>query len=195
MNRVFHRKLFMVMLMALFTTLIGCSSNEPSKNYFQLTSNLTNKPSHTMKKTNHFIWIETIDVASFLNTPGIVLQTENIKYTTATQNLWVSALSQQLADRLMQDMTLFLPNYLVSNKSITTPTYTVKLFIDGFHGSYTGDAIIKGRWVVTDSKNSIQTKTFDRHVPLTDNGYDALVKALSKGWQDEEQDFAKSIKH
>lgn len=194
MNKIFQ-KLFMVMLVALFTLLAGCSSKGVDNNYFQLANNLPNQPSQAMKTTNRFIWIESINVASFLNKQGIVLQTENIKYVTANHNLWLSSLSQQLEDRLAQDLTLLLPNYLVSSKSITTPTLTVKIFIDGFHGSYTGDAIIKGRWVVADSKNKIETKSFERHVPLENNGYDALVKALSKGWQEEELDFANSINH
>lgn len=176
------------------TALVGCSSSEPNKNYFQLANNLTNKPSQSAQVTKQFIWIESINVASFLNKLGIVLQTENIKYVTATNNLWVSSLSQQLEDRLVQDLTLFLPNYLVSNQPIMTPSAKVKLFIDGFHGSYTGDAVVKGRWVITNSKNEIVTKFFDRRVPLANNGYDALVNALSTAWQDEELDFANTLK-
>lgn len=187
------RTLKITILATLLGTMIGCSSNTPSKSYFQLTSNLTG--SKMTQTTDHFIWIESIEVASFLNKPGIVLQTQDIKYVTATNHLWASTLSQQLADRLSQDLTQILPNYLVSTKSITTPSLTVKLFIDGFHGGYNGDAIIKGRWVVTDKKGKIITKAIDRHVPLATNGYDALVKALSQGWQDEELDFANSIKH
>lgn len=184
-----------IAVLSLFMILTGCSSSSPDKSYYQLASGL---PSHNLQKiktTNGFIWIESIDVASFLNKPGIVLQTEDIKYVTAKNNLWVSTLSQQLGDRLEQDLTVYLPNYLVSTKSITTPNLTVKLFIDGFHGSYTGDAIVKGRWVVKDSQDRIKTKSFERHVPLTNNGYDALVGALSKGWQEEELDFANSIKY
>lgn len=194
MDKMIHK--FMTILSAiLMMLLVGCSSSEVGKNYYQLANNLGDQSSQAMKTTKHFIWIESIDVASFLNRTGIVLQTENIKYVTASHNLWTSSLSQQLGDRLEQDLSIFLPNYLVSSKLITTPTLTIKLFIDGFHGSYTGDAIIKGRWVVTDSNNNIKTKTFDRKVPLTNNGYDALVKALSKAWLDEEQDFASSIQY
>lgn len=183
-----------IAVLSLFMILTGCSSSSPDKSYYQLASGLPSHNFQKIKTTNGFIWIESIDVASFLNKPGIVLQTEDIKYVTAKNNLWVSTLSQQLGDRLEQDLTVYLPNYLVSTKSITTPNLTVKLFIDGFHGSYTGDAIVKGRWVVKDSQDRIKTKSFERHVPLTNNGYDALVEALSKGWQDEESDFANSIK-
>jgi uncharacterized protein len=189
------KNLQIMISMVLLLVMVGCSSNIPSKNYFQLTSNLPNKSSMIVQSTNHFIWIESIDVASFLNKPGIVLQTKDIRYVTATHHLWVSTLSQQLADRLSQDLTQIMPDYLISTKSITTPLLTVKLFIDGFHGSYNGDAVIKGRWVVTDKNGEITTKIIDRHVPLATNGYDALVKALSQGWQDEELDFANSIKH
>lgn len=189
------QSLQIMLLMTLFSTIIGCSSDVPNKSYFQLTSNLANNGSTMTQSTHYFIWIESIEVADFLNKSGIVLQTDDIKYTTATNHLWVSALSQQLAERLSQDLTQIMPNYLVSTNSITTPSLTVKLFIDGFHGNYNGDAIITGRWVMTDKSGKIVTKVIKRQIPLTTNGYDALVKALSQGWQDEELDFANSIKH
>jgi len=143
------------LLIALLTVMVGCSSNTERKNYFQLTSNLVNVDSVTTHSTNKFIWIESIEVASFLNKSGIVLQTQDIKYVTATNNLWASTLSQQFADRLS----------------------------------------LKGRWVVTDNKGQIRTKVIERSVPLAKNGYSALVKALSQGWQDEELEFANSIKY
>jgi len=189
------QSLQIMLLMTLLSAIIGCSSDVPNKNYFQLTSDLANNGSTMTQSTHYFIWIESIEVADFLNKSGIVLQTDDIKYTTATNHLWVSALSQQLAERLSQDLTQIMPNYLVSTNSITTPSLTVKLFIDGFHGNYNGDAIITGRWVMTDKSGKIVTKVIKRQIPLTTNGYDALVKALSQGWQDEELDFANSIKH
>ena len=189
------QSLQIMLLMTLLSAIIGCTSDVPNKNYFQLASDLANNGSTMTQSTHYFIWIESIEVADFLNKSGIVLQTDDIKYTTATNHLWVSALSQQLAERLSQDLTQIMPNYLVSTNSITTPSLTVKLFIDGFHGNYNGDAIITGRWVMTDKSGKIVTKVIKRQIPLTTNGYDALVKALSQGWQDEELDFANSIKH
>lgn len=188
-------RIFTIGIMALLTTLVGCSSGTAEKHYFQLESHLQNQRSQTLNSIHGFIWIESIDVASFLNKQGIVLQTDNIQFVTASNNLWGSSLSQQLGDRLEQDLAICLPHYLVSTKAITTPTLTVKLFIDGFHGSYTGDAIIKGRWVVKDNKDNIETKFFEHRIALKNNGYAALVNALSKGWQDEEREFATSITH
>ncbi|MCX8648934.1 membrane integrity-associated transporter subunit PqiC [Gilliamella sp. B2776] len=194
MNKMM-RNLLLTFCGTAFMLLVGCSTNIPNKSYFQLATSLPIQTPKTLKSTDRFLMIDSVDVVSFLNKSGIVLQTEDIKYVTATNNLWVSTLSQQLEERLVQDLSLLLPDYLVSSTSLTTPTLTVKLFIDGFHGSYNGDAIIKGRWIVTDNKNHIETKPFERHVPLAKNGYDALVKALSKGWQEEEQDFVYSITH
>lgn len=193
MNKII-RNLLITFCGTTFMLLVGCSTRSPSKNYFQLASNLLDKTPQIMKSTKRFLMIDSVDVASFLNKSGIVLQSEDIKYVTATNNLWVSTLSQQLEERLVQDLSLLLPDYLVSSKSLATPTLTVKLFIDGFHGRYNGDAVIKGRWVVIDNKNNIETKSFERYAPLAKDGYEALVKALSKGWQEEEQDFANSIK-
>ena len=70
-----------------FMLLVGCSANTENKSYFQLASNLPVQTPKTMKSTNRFIKIDSIDVASFLNKSGIVLQTEDIKYVTAINNL------------------------------------------------------------------------------------------------------------
>ncbi len=180
---------FTVSLMAL----ASCSSSVPSKNYFQLTTSLDKMPSQTAHKPDRFILIESVDVDDFLNKNGIVIQTDPIKYTTAANNLWTSPLSKQLENRVTRDLSLLLPDYLVSTKPLKAPYLKVKLFIEGFHGSYTGDAVIKGRWVITKNSHDIYSKVFERKVPLTHDGYDALVNALSAAWQQEELDLAHNL--
>ncbi|MDF7670291.1 ABC-type transport auxiliary lipoprotein family protein [Orbaceae bacterium ESL0721] len=177
--------------------LASCSAKVAEKNYYQLADNLqisTLKPAQTVHTAQQLIFIEPIEVARFLDKNGIVLQTDAIKYITATQNLWIAPLSQQLEERIVQDFTQLLPNYIITSKPTTySPIMRLKLFIDGFHGSYNGDAVIKGRWVIANSGGELYSKTFNRHIPLTKNGYESLVAALSKGWQLEEQDLANKL--
>ncbi|MDF7667176.1 ABC-type transport auxiliary lipoprotein family protein [Orbaceae bacterium ESL0727] len=174
--------------------LAGCSSRVADKSYYQLADTLNHTTTPSTQTTNRIMFIEPIEVASFLDKSGLVLQTESIKYIIAANNLWVAPLSQQLEERVVQDLTVLSPHYLITSQPIATPTIKVKLVIDGFHGSYTGDAIIKGRWIVTHNNGEISSKAFNRQVPLLGNGYDALVQALSKGWQDEEADFVHQMK-
>lgn len=188
-------KIVVILLFAMSSLLlVSCSSRVMEKNYFQLADDLHPSSAQTSRTTNQIMFIEPIEVASFLDKNGIVLQTDNIKYTTASNNLWVAPLSEQLEERVVQDLTQLLPNYLITSKPMLTPNVKVKLFIDGFYGSYTGNAVIKGRWVVTNSNGELHSKTFNRNIPLAGDGYDALVKALSKGWQDEERDFVNKMK-
>lgn len=188
------RKIWFMLLTLCLFALNSCSSNSPDKVYFKLANNYWPEQGAPIPHDNNrFIYIETIDVANFLNRNGIVVQTDTIKYNTAVNNLWISPLYQQLSESIVRDFSGLLPHYFISNESIAAPYATIKLFINGFHGSYTGDAIIKGRWLVT-MNNKIYSKAFDRKIPLESSGYDTLVKALSTGWLNEEIDFVNHMK-
>jgi len=181
-----------ITLLLLF--IVGCSSSIPNKTYYQLDSDFSDSKVLQARKVNDAIVIEDIKVANYLDKNGIVYQTGELEYTTANNNLWLTSLSDQITQRLVQDLSILLPNYLVTTQPANHPKLTVKLFIDAFHGVYTGDAVIKGRWQMTNNKNEVITKNFDYTLRLGEDGYLALVKTLSKGWQEEEIDLVRSLK-
>lgn len=187
-------------LLVVFTLLltVGCTSTGNDKRYYQLSSPLSSQldKAETLKPrvTGDFIWLESVDVASHLNKTGIVYQTDAVKYITAANNLWVASLSDQLSSLIVNDLSILLPNRLVSNRALTTPTTTIKVFIDNFNGRYTGDAIIQGRWVIIYHNGEVITKNFSRKIALAESGYDALVDALARGWLEEESELIKSVK-
>ncbi|MBI0527481.1 hypothetical protein F7160_11065, partial [Dickeya dianthicola] len=47
---------------------------------------------------------------------------------------------------------------------------------------FDGKAVIRGEWILQGSKRVV-TQPFNIEVPQADDGYDALVGALGKGWQ------------
>ncbi|WP_392560511.1 ABC-type transport auxiliary lipoprotein family protein [Orbus mooreae] len=184
------KKLIMISLLLL---LAGCSSTAPNRTYYQLTSDFS-IDNLQLQKVDNVAFIDSVTVASYLDTTGIVYQTDAIEYSTARNNLWLTALSNQIQQRVVTDLSVLLPNYFVTTEPVSNPRIRIKLYIDGFHGSYTGDAIIEGRWVINYGNNNIVTKNIDARLRLSEDGYAALVKTLSKGWQEEEIELIRSIK-
>ncbi|WP_392560840.1 ABC-type transport auxiliary lipoprotein family protein [Orbus sturtevantii] len=178
---------------SLLLLLIGCSSNSPNKVYYQLISDF-NSSTDTQQVVSKTIVIEPVSVASYLDTTGILYQSNPIEFSTANNNLWLTPLSNQIEQRVVQDLSALLPGYLVTTTPSSDPAVKIKLFIDGFHGCYTGDAIIKGYWMITDLDNKVTLKHFDFKIRLAEDGYPTLVKALSTGWQNEEIDLIRSTK-
>ncbi|WP_392552983.1 ABC-type transport auxiliary lipoprotein family protein [Orbus wheelerorum] len=183
-----------LIIASLLLMLMGCSSNIPNKAYYQLISDFNTSEKVQSQVVNKIIVIEPINLASYLDTTGIVYQTDLIEFSTASNNLWLTPLSDQIQQRVVQDLSALLPGYLVTTKLTSQPAVKVKLFIDAFQGSYTGDAVIKGYWMITDLNDQVTLKPFDFKVRLAKDGYPTLVKALSSGWQNEEIDFVRSTK-
>jgi len=183
-----------LIITSLLLLLVGCSSNVPNRAYYQLISDFDSSKNAQSQVVNKVIVVEPISLASYLDTTGIVYQTNQIEFSTANNNLWLTPLSNQIQQRVVQDLSALLPGYLVTTNQTTQPAIKVKLFIDGFNGSYTGDAIIKGHWMITDLKDKVTLKYFDFKIRLAESGYPTLVKALSTGWQNEEIDLIRSTR-
>lgn len=174
--------------------LIGCSSSMTNSYYYQLSSDFEKTAPLTLQTTKNILLIESVNVADYLDQTGIVYQTAPFEYIAANNNQWFTVLSNQLQQRAVQDLSVLLPQYLVTTKPTPLATMRVSLFIDSFHGSYTGDALIKGHWLITNKNGEVVSKHFDHTLRLNQDGYAELVKTLSKGWQEEEIDLVRTVK-
>lgn len=56
--------------------------------------------------------------------------------------------------------------------------------VTGFHGRYDGRAIIRGVWILKHQGQLIK-QPFDLELKQSEDGYDALVRTLAAGWQQE----------
>lgn len=184
------KKLLMISIVWL---LVGCSSTMPERTYYQLSSDFAVDNLQPQKVVNR-LFVDAISVASYLDKTGIVYQTDALEYNTANNNLWLTTLSNQLQQRVVTDLSVLLPNYFVTSEPVNNPKVKIKLFIDAFHGSYTGEAVIKGRWVISYANDAMVTKNIDVRLRLSEDGYPALVQTLSKGWQEQEIELVRAIK-
>ncbi len=187
MKNVLLTGLFITILM----TLTACS-NTNQKTYYQLpVSTVTGSEKRNIAE-NKQIYLVDINVADFLNGLGIVYQVNDVQYIMANNNLWASSLHAQLQRELINSLNNQLSNWLIISQMLNHNMHQLMVNVYGFHGRYDGKAIIQGEWIFT-YNNHVIKRQFDIELPQTEDGYDALVRTLAKGWQQLSIDIANVI--
>lgn len=177
---------------ALALTLAGCSST-PETNYYQLPSaNKTTVVSSREDASRPAVWVEHVAVPDYLAGNGVVFQRSDVQYVIASNNLWASPLDQQLQQTLVANLGEALPGWLVSASPLGQSQDKLNVNVTGFHGRYDGHAVISGDWIL-EHQGQIIKRSFSLTLPQNKDGYDALVKTLAAGWQQEARVIANSI--
>lgn len=124
--------------------------------------------------------LNRIQLADYLDTDRIVVQTDDVTLHPARDHLWVDTLSQELRRGLRARLGSRLPNLSVTDPlpgAATAPS--LSLTIDQFHGQMQGYAVLSGQWLlVSPQQQTLQQHAFKFSTPLSENGYPALVRAL-----------------
>ncbi|WP_337264033.1 MULTISPECIES: membrane integrity-associated transporter subunit PqiC [unclassified Serratia (in: enterobacteria)] len=163
--------------------LLSACSGTPSKTYYQLpalgaTTQVSEAPASRQ------LWLEHVSVADFLAQSGVVYQTNDVQYVIAQNNLWASPLDQQLQQTLVSNLSGALPGWVVSSQPMSSDQDVLNVTISGFHGRYDGKAIIRGEWVLNHQGQLIK-RPFNLELKQEEDGYDALIRTLAQGWQQE----------
>lgn len=175
--------------------LTACSSSKTTK-YYQLTSpqgsgTVATSRSAFGQQPRH-LWVQSINLPDALANTGIAFQTSEVEYRLTEQNLWASPLDQQLQLTLINNLSNLMPNWLVTNSSLKGDNDSLAVTVTAFQGRWDGHALVKGYWVYQHQDEAVR-RSFEQIVPLNDNGYPALVKALSQAWYQEAEQLASQI--
>jgi len=183
-------------VLALFLT--ACSSSD-HKTYYQLpvldtTSVAISGSSIIPQGEQRQLWVEHVSVADYLAGNGLVFQTNDVQYVLTQNNLWASPLDQQLQQSLVTYLGRALPGRVVSSMPANNAEQDVlNVNVTGFHGRYDGSALVTGSWVLTRNGQTIQ-RSFNLVLKQNEDGYDALVRTLAAGWQQEAGQIASQIR-
>ncbi|EFE94250.1 membrane integrity-associated transporter subunit PqiC [Serratia odorifera] len=168
--------------------LLGACSSTPQKTYYQLPA-LAAPAQVSATTASRQLWLEHVSVADYLAQNGVVYQTNDVQYVIGQNNLWASPLDQQLQQSLVTNLSNALPGWLVSSQPMNSDQDVLNVTITGFHGRYDGKAIIRGEWVLK-HQDRVVKRPFNLELTQQEDGYDALVRALATGWQQEAQAIA-----
>lgn len=198
MKRLLNKPLIILIPLLL---LAACSrhSDTPYRNsnskiaYYQLpVAGVTSTGSTVIKAKQ--LQITPIILTDLLSQQGIVYQIDPVRYVVASHNNWGSALDQQLQQQLINQLSQALPNYLVTSQPllISQQASTITIHVDQFNGRYDGKAIVSGNWL-WQTEQGAQQYPFQFTLDQPEDGYNALVVTLAKGWQQLAQTIATTI--
>lgn len=178
-------------LLAMALLLSACSS-DGDKRYYQLPLAAPAGVSASQSSSGHHLWLSRVSLSDYLAGNGLVYQTNEVQYVMANNNLWASPLEQQLQQTLVANLAAALPGWLVASSPYASDTEqdTLEVNVTGFHGRWDGRAVVQGDWVLT-HQGKISKQPFNLILAQDQDGYDALVKTLARGWQQVSQNIAK----
>lgn len=174
--------------------LLSACSSQPQKSYYQLPVPVASTAvvQAPINSDTHQLWLERVSVADFLSALGVVYQTNDVQFVTAGNNLWASPLEQQLQQTMVANLSVAMPGWIVSSQPLGNAQDTLNISVTGFHGRYDGKAVISGEWILT-RNGQLTKRAFNVVLPVQQDGYDALVKTLAEGWQQEAQQIARQV--
>ena len=176
---------------ALLFGLLGCAS-ESAPAYYALELPGSEPPSRQVTQ-GPLLVVERVALPEYLNDMGIAFQQDDVQVVTANQARWAEALDKQLTRSLVQSLSRqFGQIQVVEGPHPDRQIWHLSLEVTGFQGRFDGQAVVAGRWLLQRGEQSY-SQAFQRTVPLTEDGYPALVRGLRTGWQQELALLAKGI--
>ena len=190
------RRIGATALLAIATAaLAGCAAQSMPTNRYTLPKADSPQQAGEPSSQAATLAIGPVEVASYLDQEGIVMQTSDIELNAANQNLWAESLGQQLTRRLRQSLAANLPDIVVLNTARSEAgAQRLTLSVDQFQGRYDGQAVASGEWQLHDGNDLVAQRHFEVAQPLSDDGYPALVRTLGTVWDDVARQIAEDIR-
>lgn len=111
------------------------------------------------------IALQPVQLAKYLDQPGIVLQTDQHEIKVAHFHRWAEPLKHNLHRYITQS---------IGFSTINDASRTLEVHFQNFNGTQNGSAIVSGYWVFNQKQHP-----FSYQAPLTNSGYTELVKQLA----------------
>lgn len=179
--------------LALCVLISACASSVEPPARYMLASHSTNsapaQPEGTLR-------ISALRLAHYVDVDGIVMQLDDITLNAAREHQWAEGLDRQLERGLRARLTQALPSLRVIRAEGSQPdALTLRIEVDQFQGRYDGVAIASGQWQLVNTEGTILAmENFHTQTPLSEDGYPALVRALSVSWDHAAELIANEIR-
>jgi uncharacterized lipoprotein YmbA len=194
--------LYRLLLATLLLWLTGCASNGGQElQRYTLPADSASAPASGAAGLNQngsgqrTLAVEGVTLASYLDSQGIVLQSDDIRLREASSHLWAESLKRQLDRGLRQRLARRLPGLRVLGSTTASDALHLRVNVDEFQGRYDGLAVASGRWQLQDDDgDTLALEPFNVTTPLESDGYPALVRALGESWDQVAEDIAQGIR-
>ncbi|MFA0557742.1 MULTISPECIES: membrane integrity-associated transporter subunit PqiC [unclassified Vibrio] len=153
------KKLFISLFVSI--GLLGCSSPTDVTHAYLLPESMLDKPIFKVKTR--------VDLPDYLDTIGIAYRKSENELVSARKHVWAENLEGLLEERID------------SSDASGESDKELLITFEQFNGSYTGNAEVKGTWILSEQDQELARADFDSKVPLKESGYESLVEALGEG--------------
>ncbi len=154
--------------------LSGCASQSVEPSYYLLRSS-QDLPSEELKPSTDFS-LGTIEIAPYLNQPGLVLDMTAAQIRPAANHLWAEPIYNGVRNLLTTEISIAIGQELLPT-NLSEKTTVVNVRIDKLDGTLNGEARIVAYWSLVDSQGIISLYRFAESRALTTDGYGAMVSA------------------
>ena len=161
-------------LLLVLVLLTGCASQTSEPSFYLLRS--SQDLSSTTLKTSRSFSLGTVEIAAYLDQPGLVMETADGQMHPASQHLWAEPVFDGVGNFLATEIALANGEELLPTK-LTSHTTAVNIRIDQLHGTLDGKALIVAYWSLVRSDEVIALNRFSSTRALQTSGYGALVDA------------------
>lgn len=192
-------KLVTLILLTGSLTLSGCAQQSTSQQsqYYLLSSD---SQSYTKSDTRSVIGVSPVNVAAYINTPGIALLTKENHIRIANHHLWAEQPDLAISRVLHSELDTLLPHSRVDSGELGRQSdwqYTITTQIDQFHGTASGEAVLSGFWQFKNEQRVLVTQRFNMKQPIGKPGYaplvDSLRELLTQLAEQQAQEIAKKL--
>lgn len=175
---------------ALLALLLTACSGGAEPAYYALNLPTAKSVTAAQQTAGERLVVTRVTLPEYLNDMGIAYQQDDVQVVTANQARWAEALDKQLTQALVMGLSGRLSGVQVIDGADGRPDiWRLSVEVSGFQGRFDGKAVVAGRWVLQRG-DQIHSQPFLRLIPLAEDGYPALVRALRDGWQQEIDELA-----
>ena len=130
------------------------------------------------------VHVQDVRLADYLAGSGIVYQVAPGRVHAAARHRWANPLAAQLR-RGLRDAIAAGPSGVVPVSGPGPGVHHLAVVVDSFQGRFDGTARAAGEWRLHGPDGALLVgHRFRVDVPLREDGYPALVRALSEAWED-----------
>lgn len=170
----------LALLMACLLVTACASSVTPPARYMLTSGQLTSAPA----QPEGTLRLSAPRLAHYLDVEGIVMQLDDITLNAAREHQWAEGLGRQLERGLRARLSQTLPTLRVVRAEGSQPgALTLRIEVDQFQGRFDGLAVASGQWQLVNAEGEmLAMENFYAETSLEEDGYPALVRALSSSW-------------
>lgn len=153
----------------------GCATSPSSKTSYLLRSDVTLE-SRSLQYGSVPICIAQVEVANYLDQPGLVTVQSNGAVHVAQHSYWAEPLRKSLPSFIAMELSAALQEDIQVGAAEQPGVMRVTIRVDQLHGAVDGHAVLVAFWSYQLDGERVEFQYTQRH-PMKSNGYAALVDA------------------